>query len=74
MEIYLDDSWNKIYLRDENLDALTVVWTTVPTDTASWYAKWCTFVDSDVASGTGWVYLNKGTNLSCVFTLATQAA
>jgi len=73
MSIYLDASWNNIYSRDVDLDALVVVWTTVPTDTATGYAKGCTFIDSDVATGTGWVYFNKGTNTSCVFTLVTQA-
>jgi len=38
------------------------------------YAKGCAFIDSDVASGTGWVYYNKWTNEVAVFTLVTQAA
>ena len=75
MAIYLDtnDSVNRVYKLDEDGDMLLVLWTTVPTDTASGYAKGCTFIDTNVASGTGWVYFNKGINTSCVFTLVTQA-
>lgn len=74
MAIYMDtnDTVNRVYKRDEDLDMLLVLGTTVPTDTADGYAKGCTFIDTDVATGTGWVYFNKGTNASCVFTLVTQ--
>ena len=63
-----------IVLRDSNDDILIMQGTTVPVDTTAWFAKWGTFLKTDVATWTGWTYLNKGTNLSCVFTLVTQAA
>lgn len=47
---------------------------TVPTDAGTIYAKGCLFIDTDVATGTGGLYCNKGTSASCVFTLITQAA
>ena len=62
-----------IVLRDVNNDILIAQGTTVPSNTTTWYAKGCIFIDTDVASGTGWVYLNKGTNTSCIFSLVTQA-
>lgn len=61
-----------IYLVDENGDKLFVSGTTVPTDTTTGYAKSCLFIDTDVATGTGSLYLNKGTKTSCVFSLVTQ--
>jgi hypothetical protein len=66
-------STETILLRDDNRDKMIVQWVTVPTNTTTWYAKWCIFIDTDVASGTGWVYLNKWTKTSCIFTLVTQA-
>ena len=66
-------STETILLRDANLDKVIVQGTTVPADTTTWYAKGCIFIDTDVASWTGWVYLNKGTKTSCVFSLVTQA-
>jgi hypothetical protein len=62
-----------IILRDDNGDKLFVTWETVPTDTTTWYAKSCLFIDTNVATGTGSLYLNKWTKTSCVFTLVTQA-
>jgi hypothetical protein len=61
-------------LKDQLGDKLFVTGTTVPTDTTTGYAKSCLFIDTDVATGTGSLYLNKGTKTSCVFTLVTQAA
>lgn len=72
-EIHLDASGNKVYLQDEDGDFLRVIGTTVPADATTGYAKGCIFIDSDVASGTGAMYLNKGIKTSCVFTLVTQA-
>lgn len=66
-------STETILLRDENRDKVIVQWTTKPADTTTGYAKWCIFIDTDVASGTGWVYFNKWTKTSCVFSLVTQA-
>jgi len=62
-----------IYLRDENGDKLFVSGTTKPTDATTGYAKSCLFIDTDVATGTGSLYLNKGTKTSCVFSLVTQS-
>lgn len=62
-----------IYLRDENGDKLFCSGTTVPTDTTTGYAKACLFIDTNVGTGTGSLYLNKGTKTSCVFSLVTQA-
>lgn len=61
-----------IYLFDENGDKLFVSGTTKPADTTTGYAKSCLFIDTDVATGTGSLYLNKGTKTSCVFSLVTQ--
>ena len=58
---------------DHLSDILLCTGLTKPTDTSDGYAKGCIFVDTDVATGTGGVYLNKGTKDSCVFTLVTQA-
>ena len=58
-EIHLDASDNKVYLQDDNGDYLWVIGTTVPADTTTGYAKSCIFLDSDVATGTGSMYLNK---------------
>lgn len=60
-------------LADGNGDLLFVTGTAVPTNGGSGYAKGCIFIDTDVAAGTGAVYLNKGTNTSCTFGLVTQA-
>lgn len=62
-----------IVLRDVNNDILIAQGTTVPTDTTTWYAKWCLFIDTDVATGTTGLYCNKWTKTSCVFTAVTQA-
>lgn len=57
---------------------LTLAWTVVNTTPNAniwvWYAKGCTFIDLDVVTWTGWVYLNKGTTTASEFTLAVQAA
>lgn len=66
-------STETVLLQDLNNDKVIVQGTTKPADTTTWYAKWCIFIDTDVASGTGWVYFNKWTNTSCVFSLVTQA-
>ena len=66
-------SWEAIILRDANDDILLMQWTTVPS-AETWYAKWCTFLDTDVVTGTSWVYFNKWTNTSCTFELAPVAS
>jgi hypothetical protein len=60
-------------LSDSNGDALLATGTTVPTDTATGFAKGCLFIDTNVATGTTGLNCNKGTNTSCVFTAVTQA-
>lgn len=61
-------------LKDDLGDKLFVTGITVPANATTGYAKSCLFIDTDVATGTGSLYLNKGTKTSCVFTLVTQAA
>lgn len=58
---------------DNNGDLLICNGTTVPSNAQAGFAKGCIFNDTDVASGTGGTYLNKGTNLACIFSLVTQA-
>lgn len=58
---------------DNNGDVLICNGLTVPSNGQARFAKGCIFNDTDVASGTGGTYLNKGTNLSCLFTLVSQA-
>ena len=53
--------------------ALLATGTTVPADAGALYAKGCLFIDTNVATGTGGLYCNKGTAASCAFTLITQA-
>ena len=67
-------SWEYIILRDTNNDILLMQGTTVPTTTTTGFAKWCTFLDTDVVGGTSGVYFNKGTNTSCEFELAPVAS
>ncbi len=62
-----------IILKDQLGDKLFVTGETVPTDATTGYAKSCLFIDTNVATGTGSLYLNKWTKTSCVFTLVTQA-
>lgn len=62
-----------VLLADPSGNILFAQGTTVPTDGSSGYAKSCLFIDTDVATGTGSLYLNKGTTTSSQFTLVTQA-
>ena len=66
-------STETVLLFDLNNDKVIIQGTTVPANTTTGYAKGAIFIDTDVASGTGATYLNKGTNTSCIFTLVTQA-
>lgn len=70
----LKTSTETVLLFDTNNDTVIVQWTTVPTDTTTWYAKWCLFIDTDVATWTSGLYVNIGTNTSCNFNLVTNAA
>ena len=60
-------------LADPNGDIVIAQGVTVPTDGSAGYAKGGIFLKTDVVTGTGGTYLNKGTNLASAFTLATQA-
>lgn len=66
-------STGAVLLRDGVGDIVIEQGTTVPSNTTTGYAKGAMFIDTDVASGTGGTYLNKGTKTSCIFTLVTQA-
>lgn len=61
-----------VLLRDGNGDVLFATGTTLPTDATTGYAKGCIFIDTDIATGTGSMYLNKGVKTACVFSLVTQ--
>ena len=63
----------KGYLADSNGDLLLCTGTVTITDGGTGYAKGCMYIKTDVATGTGGNYLNKGTNTACAFTLVTQA-
>jgi len=60
-------------IKDGSGNILLATGTTVPTDGTAGYAKSCLFIDTDVDTGTGALYLNKGTTAACAFTLVTQA-
>jgi hypothetical protein len=61
------------YVADQNGDLLLCTGTVLVTDGGTGFAKGCQYIKTDVATGTGGMYLNKGTNTSCQFTLVTQA-
>lgn len=61
-------------LKDGSGKALLATGTTVPSDTATLYAKGCLFIDTDVATGTTGLYVNVGTASSCVFKAVSNAA
>lgn len=58
---------------DNNGDCLFATGLTIPSNGDTGFAKGCIFIQTNVASGTGGVNLNKGTNTSCIFSLVTQA-
>lgn len=60
--------------KDGSGKALLATGTTVPSDTATLYAKGCLFIDTDVATGTTGLYVNVGTASSCVFKAVSNAA
>ncbi len=59
-------------LLDTNGNLVICTGITVPSNAQAGFAKGCIFLDTDVASGTGGMYLNKGTSASSIFTLVTQ--
>jgi len=63
-----------VILKDHLGKYLLATGTTVPANAGTVYAKGCLFIDTDVASGTSGLYVNVGTNKSCVFKLVTNAA
>lgn len=65
-------STGAVLLRDGNGYIVMEQGTTVPSSAAG-YAKGAIFFDTDVAAGTGGVYLNKGNATTSNFTLVTQA-
>lgn len=62
-----------VLLNDPDGNVLWAQGTTVPTNGSAGFAKGAMFIDTDVASGTGGNYLNKGTTASSFFTGVTQA-
>lgn len=62
-----------VYLADKNGDILLCTGTVTITDGSTGYAKGGIYLKTDVSTGTGGTYLNKGTNTASAFTLATQA-
>jgi len=69
-----DAAWNLVLMRTEWQLAIYVTGTTVPTDTTTWYAKGCLFVDTDVVTWTTGLYVNVWTSASCVFKSITNAS
>lgn len=57
----------KVLEFDANDHVLKATGLTKPTTGTSGYAKGCTFIDTDVATGTTGVYTNDGTTAACVF-------
>ena len=60
-------------LSDGNGDLLLCTGVVTITDASTGYAKGCLYIKTDVATGTGGLYCNKGTKTSSAFTLVTQA-
>lgn len=60
-------------ITDNNGDLLLCTGTVTVTDGSTGYAKACLYIKTDVATGTGGLYSNKGTNTASAFTLVTQA-
>lgn len=63
-----------VYLRDKSDNIMWATGTDVPADTSTGYASGCLFVDTNIAAGTGSLYINKGTPATAEFSLVTQAA
>lgn len=57
--------------RDQNGNVLICAGTSIPTGAG--YAKAALFIKTDVAAGTGSLFLNKGDTGTADFTLVTQA-
>lgn len=65
-------STGAVLLRDGNGDIVIETGTSIPGAVAG-YVKGAQFHKTDVVTGTGGLYLNKGTNTSASFSLVTQA-
>jgi len=63
----------KTLIENDEGDILLATGTTVPSDDTDGYAKGCLFIDTNVAKGTGGLYVNKGSKTECTFTLVSQA-
>ena len=63
-----------VYIRDKSSNIFWATGTDVPADASTGYASGCLFVDTDIAAGTGSLYINKGTPATAEFSLVTQAA
>lgn len=63
----------QVLMYDRDKKALFCQGTGVPTNDTNGYAKGCIFIDTDVAKGTGGMYVNKGSKTECTFSLVTQA-
>lgn len=63
-----------VYFRDKSGYIMWATGPDVPVDTSVGYARGCLFVDTNIAAGTGSLYINKGTPATAEFSLVTQAA
>lgn len=61
-----------VLIKDGAGDIILATGLTMPPDDETGYAKGALFIDTDIATGTGGLYCNKGTNTACAFTLVTQ--
>lgn len=57
----------RVYQRDESGNVLSASGTVLVTDAGSGYAKGCSYIKTDVATGIAAVYQNVGTSTSCLF-------
>ena len=73
VDIVLNSQTIKVYQTDTEGNIVFCTGTVTVTDGGNGYAKGCEYIKTDVATGTGGVYLNKGTKTSCQFTLVTQS-
>lgn len=63
-DVYVDE-------RDWDGNVLRCHGTATITDAAAGYAKWCLYIDTDVAAGTNGLYVNIGSTTSCNFDVIT---
>jgi len=63
-----------VYFRDKGGYIMYASGPDVPADASTGYARGCIFIDTNIAAGTGSMYINKGTPATAEFSLVTQAA